>query len=76
MKTGESVGSVFQADSARLADIDERKGDIFEDGEILDEIEILEDKADFFGADFRLTSGTDTGDIFIVQDVFTTGGTV
>ena len=49
-----------------VAGVDEGEGDVFDDGEIGDEVEVLEDEADFFGAEAGLAAGGDAGGGFVV----------
>ena len=47
IKTVENLRGFYKAASFVVAGVNERKGDVFDDGEVGDEIEVLEDKADF-----------------------------
>ena len=66
MKTLESVGSLDKAMSFACARINEREGDIFDDGQIRDEIEILENEADILCAETRFSARSETVDFFAV----------
>ena len=43
-----------------VARVNKRESDVFDDGEVGNEIEVLEDEADFFGAEAGLFFGGDT----------------
>ena len=59
-----------------VAGVDEGKSDVFDNRESGDEVEVLEDEADFFGAEAGLTTGGDARDGFVVQQVDARGGGV
>ena len=45
-----------------VAGVDEREGDVFDNGEGGYEVEVLENEADGFGAEMGLAAGGDGGD--------------
>lgn len=49
-----------------IAGVDEGEGDVFDDGEVGDEVEVLEDEADFFGAEASLAARRNAVDRFVV----------
>lgn len=51
MESGEHFGSAFQTASFAHARINQRKGDIFDDREIIDKVEVLENVSDFARAE-------------------------
>ena len=51
-----------------------REHDVFERGEIGDEMELLENEADFFGAETSETFFVETGDVDAVDESFAGGG--
>ncbi len=64
-----SVGH-FKATSFAIAGINEWQGNIFNYAEIGNEIETLENKTNFFGAEMRLFTGGDTLNVFASEAIF------
>lgn len=76
MEAREGIGGLDETVSFGGARVDEGEGDIFDDGESGDEIEVLENKADLGGAEVGLFGGGETVDRFLVEAVFARGGLV
>ena len=76
VETSKNAGGGFQAHGFRIAGVNKGKGDVFNDGKVVYEVEVLENKADFFGAKFGLASSRNIGDGFTIEVVFATGGAI
>ena len=59
-----------------VARVNEGEGDVFDHREVRDEVEVLEDEADFFSTEAGLFFGGDAGGGFVVQEVDAGGGGV
>jgi len=62
----EGFGGLDEAAGFVVAGVDEGEGDIFDDREIRDEVEVLENEADFFGSQTGLAAGRDVVDWLVV----------
>ena len=65
----EALKDFFGLDEAAgfvVAGVNKGKSDVFDDGEVGDEVEVLEDEADFFGAEAGLFFGGDAGDGLVI----------
>ena len=58
------------------AEVEHRHFEIFDDGELLDEVELLEDEADALRADFGELVVGEVGDVLAAEDVVAGGGLV
>ena len=76
IEAGENVGGLDAAVGLRGAGIDEGKGNVVEDGEGGNEVEVLEDEADFLRAEAGFFFVANAGDGFAVQEIDTRGGGV
>ena len=58
-----------QAAGFMVAGVDKGKGNILDNREIRDQVEVLEDEADFLRAKASLPSGRNSGDWFVVETI-------
>lgn len=76
MESFEGSGGFFEAGGFCATGVDEGEGDVFDDGEGIDEIEILEDDADSFGAEAGFFVGGELVGGGAVEEVGAGGGLV
>ena len=62
----ERLGGFDEPAGLVVAGVDEGKGDVFDNGEVRDEVEILKDEADFLGAEASLAARGDAVDGLVV----------
>ena len=73
MEVLENIVGGFQATSFGYAIIDERQRNVFDNRKSRDEVEILENEADFFGAEMGFLAGGNLAGLFAVEIVVTFG---
>lgn len=76
MKAVEGVGGLDEAMGSVGASIKEGKSDVFDDGKIRDKVEVLKNKANFFGTEAGFFSAGEGGDILVVEMEGARGGVV
>ena len=76
METLQNVARDSEAAGFVVIGIDEGEGDVFDDGEVGNEVEILEDEADVFSAESGLAAAGDAFDRFAGESVLSGGGFV
>ena len=76
VKTSEGARGLLEARGLSVTSVDKWESYVFNNRKVFDEVEILKNKADFFGAEFGLTARRNAGNIFATQNILAMGGTI